>query len=580
MKLMLCYTPGVTLDTAVVRRERLNLSGTSLERPPHVSTKWRSQKLKRLHHSLRQAVPELRGLRPISSEDMDWCHEQCLRSTNFEDAKYWYQEANLLKRWVGGGDTPDSTQLVAEAVEKLLDANVACKYTNRVFSCGLDGNPHLDPAVVVRLKRARAIIARILGPMVTMDELFRACDFTPGATTGLRRKDGARHNKWEKASTVTFHAIPYVEAFQRWAGELPVPGWGVIQNFNKVFTVPKRFDALRTACLPNEWNGFFQKGLGKVTRRRMHRVKLLQQTAQEEHALLAKLGSATGLLTARDLKSASDTVALTLCDVLFPEWYVRLLSDFREPDGLLPDGSLVEWELLSSMGNGYTFEVETLLFYSIVKACCSKDSFVSVYGDDIIFPSQYSEKVDETLLACGFKINGSKSSRPGIPWMESCGGHFFLGRSVKPMFLQQYPTTLGDVIHLHNEIIRICEGKPRVGTRWHGVFSVCREIVPKIFWGPTGMQGCLWADWDEACPDWSSATQSWRIATVSRVSDESEDLSERTGAYLQQLWTRPGDDEANAFSEYSRSTDRERGAWAFVCRVGWPIVDRATWLCR
>jgi hypothetical protein len=86
------------------------------------------------------------------------------------------------------------------------------------------------------------------------------------------------------------------------------------------------------------------------------------------------------------------------------------------------------------MGSGHTFPLQTLLFYSIVKAVVElmgSRSKVDVYGDDIIFASQYSYYVVAVLRNLGFSINQDKSFFDG-PFRESCGGDYHTGVDVRP----------------------------------------------------------------------------------------------------------------------------------------------------
>lgn len=543
---------------------------------PFLPTAWRTRGLPRLHRALQEAIPALAT--GLVKSDSDYCYSQFMLSTSFEDRRYWYQETNLLKRYLGSEALPADERSSA-AVEKLLAANDRCKWTNDVFrtygSSRDEGG--LPPQIVRVLKRAESRIRRLLGRF-DLEELYSACNFTPGATTEYPRKLGALHNKWATASHVTFHAKPYAEGFVAWANMAGLQPEFVIDNFNSVFTVPKDTWCDRAAARPVTWNGFLQKGIGKMLRRRANRVGLLRPNAQEEHRLLAKLGSATMVLSARDLKSASDTLALFLCASVIPPDWMNVLDHLREPLGVTPAGEIVDWEFLSTMGNGYTFEVETLVFWAIVSACCGKESLVSVYGDDIIFPEKYSEVVDEVLSFCGFEVNGLKSSRKGVPFMESCGGHYYQGRSIKPMYLQRMPTSLGDVINLHNDIVRISDGRPAPTSRWFKVWSECRSVVPKKFWGPTGIQGVLWAEFDETCPGYNPWVQAHYVLSVSRAKASETDLHAHIGAYLQKLWELGGDT-ASETSVYRETGEQERGAWIYVYRQSWPLMCHVGKLC-
>ena len=191
------------------------------------------------------------------------------------------------------------------------------------------------------------------------------------------------------------------------------------------------------------------------------------------------------------------------------------------------------------MGNGYTFELETLLFYCLVEAVCGKDGRLSVYGDDIICPSNRAAVVTRLLKFCGFSLNEDKSFSEGF-FRESCGGHFYRGVDVKPFYIERYPRTLAQVINLHNDIVSWHAGMRPI-PRLIRIARQCRRMIPRSFWGPVGTPGTLWAEWDEARPSFSACSrpskpnlQCWRVRCVRQ-----EVLVQRheyyTGAYIAEL---------------------------------------------
>lgn len=597
-------TSGLTTDTRSPYRTKSGGSKDSASfpaRPPFVSRSRSQRKVSRLHQAIQSAFP-MHDLRALSSSAMEEHLRVALGASDWREMKDNYLLASVFKRYQSV-DTDNVEARVSAALDKLMESEVKCAETNRVFAGGLDrSNARIPMSYLPLLARARKHVARILGQF-RLDELPKACNFTPGATTEFTRKSGQLHNKWSKATHCTSRAMPYVEAFMRWSN---IPGLQRVLKINErntVFTVPKNFDRDRTACKPVTWNGFLQLGLGTMLRRRLRKEGLLQPDAQEYHGVLAKVASSVPGLVTRDLASASDCVALGLLEALLPTDWFRVIMDLREPTGILPDGTIVEWEKVSSMGNGFTFELETLVFYALVKACCSRESLVSVYGDDIIFPALHADKVDDVLTFCGFEINLSKSFGPPSLFRESCGGHFFGGNNVKPFYITRLPTTIGQVINLHNDVVRWTGDRPRPGTPLFDVWRLCREIVPREYWGPAPHQGVLWAEWDEARPAYHPDYQAWRVGCISFV-PQSQDLRERVvvetlyedsydpeevqvvvnqdelfGAYLQKLWCcDPLPWESTETSIYRSMTDREVRTWTYFDRAQWNRLTAET-LC-
>jgi len=132
------------------------------------------------------------------------------------------------------------------------------------------------------------------------------------------------------------------------------------------------------------------------------------------------------------LKSASDTVSDFLVrSVLPPEWLALL--DVARCDYSVVDGKEVKLEKYSAMGNGYTFELETLLFTAACIAAGSKD--YNVFGDDIIVEQSVAPDLIDFLQFLGFEVNESKTCLAGT-FFESCGVDVWHGRDVRPFFLK------------------------------------------------------------------------------------------------------------------------------------------------
>lgn len=576
MEQLWAYTPsGYTILGRIPKKRHPDVPGS---RPFHPLSRG---KMGNLHRQLTKALPALGQGGQLSSAIFDADFSQALQCHHSDDFKWWYLEANCLKRYQGKGLT-DPLLRKEKALEKLLDSEIRCRVSNErlhdLFSRGWVPN-HIHRA----LKRAKVEIANILGRF-DWDELPRACAFSSGATTEFPRRKALISNKWHEGGHITPRALPYATAFLKWAspdlfgegpGGLHCPRF-TIEDANVVFTVPKNFERDRTACKPVTWNSFLQKGIGSMFRKRAQRKRnLLQPDAQEYHGLLAKLGSATGALATMDLAGASDSISLALIAELLPGDWVRVLFDLREEYGLLPDGSRIRWEKISSMGNGFTFELETILFYALVRSVCSKGSLVSVYGDDIICPTRYAQDVAELLMYCGFEINREKTFVSG-GFRESCGAHYFRGVDVKPFYITDLPRTLGDVINLHNDIVRWHAGSP-ISDRWAPVHAACRELVPRSYWGPPSVEGVLWAEWDESRPVYARNLQAWRIRAITRDTAETLDRRCYVGSYLEQLW-KSGNEDASASSSYRVTGTRERGVYIFVDRAQWNRVTAET-LC-
>lgn len=468
----------------------------------------------------------------------DVCRSFAFSADDDSEFAWWYLRSQVFSKF-DDLDPSAGRQKIERAMSDFALAEAACARANeRLVEWW--SRAHLDKEV---WSRARALVGRILGPF-PMDEFPWRCGFGPGASTGVSRQRASHQNKWALAAHITEEALPYMSAFHQWAGMSQLNRFLRIVNGNRVTTVPKNFKKDRVIAIEPDWNAFLQKGVGALIRSRLQRFGLLQREAQEINSGLARLGSWTGHLATLDLSRASDSVSIALCEALVPEDWFRVLIDLRSPSGLV-NGEEVVYHKISSMGNGFTFELETLLFYALTCASCKKESWrnISVYGDDIICPAQHVDKVVETLNDAGFELNPEKSFSTG-PFRESCGGHWFKGRDVRPFYLKHDPIHLGDVVNTHNSIYDFCKARSMSD---FGLFSEVvrsyRRCVPRKYRGPQGYDGVLWSDWDEARPTWCSDEQTYHQHCFVKKPRGYKNVRFRSGALLSALWLNTPEDD-------------------------------------
>lgn len=232
---------------------------------------------------------------------------------------------------------------------------------------------------------------------------------------------------------------------------------------NRICFVPKDARTERTIAIEPAINLMIQLGIDHVIRSRLKRfgVDLDDQTKNQE---LARLGSMVddenGYVTI-DLSAASDSIALKLVELLIPKYWYDFLCDLRSPIGELGDNEIV-FEKISSMGNGYTFALESALFTAMVYAAIrSTGSSVrqrdfAVYGDDLIVRKRFLPTLLDILAKCGFKINQEKSFTSG-PIRESCGTDWFEGKPLRPVFITQLPTNTPELFNDYNRLKRVLE---------------------------------------------------------------------------------------------------------------------------
>jgi len=138
--------------------------------------------------------------------------------------------------------------------------------------------------------------------------------------------------------------------------------------------------------------------------------------------------------------------------------------ELRSPTTITPRWE-VRLEILSSMGNGYTFPLQTMIFCCAIRAvrrylCLGgyrAGSTWSVFGDDIIVPTFMYGRVIRLLELIGCTPNVNKSFAEG-PFRESCGKDYFLGIDIRPVYISvaEKPHRLCacDLFSLHNFFVR------------------------------------------------------------------------------------------------------------------------------
>lgn len=334
------------------------------------------------------------------------------------------------------------------------------------------------------LEVTRNVIVSIIGEVVPEEALIGA--FSGGASTSRKRTESYPASKYlgRADSTSASLDIWYESASC-------TPGWDKsaleinLVRGNVLFTVPKNATIDRCACKEPDINMFLQKGVGSVIRNRLRRCGV-NLNDQERNKSLARIGSLTGSLATLDLSSASDSVTTSAVELLLPPLWFSHLNALR-CDLTIIDGEEHRNEMFSSMGNGFTFELESLLFFSLARSCAYFEGIkgvISVYGDDIICPVELTDTLTWVLGWFGFEVNTDKSFSSG-PFRESCGGHFYNGYDITPFYVRAPIQKMTDLIHLGNSIRR-WSGRSEIGMlcpELEDFWSSIRDAVPKQLWG-------------------------------------------------------------------------------------------------
>lgn len=309
-----------------------------------------------------------------------------------------------------------------------------------------------DHALYSFIERVQRRIRKLVGPLP--DEISGR--FGPGATFESRGNVTLGEKFQELTCTEEcLDLLPFIERTAWGRALLRDNRWiPTVVRGNRFTTVPKDANKDRGICVEPGVNVFLQLGVGRHIRTRLRRVGIDLDEGQPHHRLLACEGSLSGDYSTIDLSSASDTVCTNLVRLLLPPEWFELLDALRSRRTWF-EGAWHYNQKFSSMGNGFTFELETLLFYAISKEACGGGATEDlwVYGDDIIVPTIYFQEVISALRYFGFTPNPRKSFGSGY-FRESCGGDFFSGVDVRPFYLKELPKAPEDWIAFHNGLVR------------------------------------------------------------------------------------------------------------------------------
>lgn len=353
------------------------------------------------------------------------------------------------------------------ALDKFIASERNCREVNRRFRTReLPGMGSVDAVLYCAQRK----ISRILGDVPPLSDL--SFSFGPGVNTSVKMTEA---NPRIKLSASLKCSTNLVSLIGELLAEFPIWGELGVERANsylaagihyfgpdllipvdtahshvslskgKLVFVPKNAKSHRSIIVEPILNGLFQKGVGKYIKDRLALagLNLSRSGAQEKNQHLARVGSLDGSLATLDLSSASDCISYGLVLELLPLPWFEFLEAGRTGEVFYTDkkGNRLDFELqkFSSMGNAYTFELESLIFWSLSLAVCEvlglSSENVRSYGDDIIVPVSATSLLIEVLTFCGFSLNKSKSYWSG-PFRESCGADFLNGLDIRPFYLK------------------------------------------------------------------------------------------------------------------------------------------------
>lgn len=361
----------------------------------------------------------------------------------------------LLKKYLG--DSPDSSA-DDTALELFLDNN------KRIGSLNSSGLPlkeeyrYLYDEIRYELERffKEPNGSLVSPPVLDVVSILENGSWGPGSNLGTRRTDF--HGK-VGMSLMTYTNRYWYIAFNAYTSQVS-PTWRSARKFadafygatqvdsNRLSFVPKKRDCSRTICTEPLLNMYIQKGIGSLISDRLasyYQIDIRYQPTLNRE--LARIGSEANRYGTIDLSMASDSISLRLIDEFLPRNVAEILKSIRSANTTLPDKRVVPLHMLSTMGNGYTFPLQTTIFAAVVRCCYRwlgikpanhivRPGNYAVFGDDIIVLKEVYDLVVDVLESLGFIVNTDKSYNIG-PFRESCGADWFRGQPCRPVSLKK-----------------------------------------------------------------------------------------------------------------------------------------------
>lgn len=392
------------------------------------------QILSKLNEDACSVYPHLRRPAFTTTKQVRECAYPHAHGTTPLLVKWTAQLEDFSKRFTYSDDVIPGHQLDIQAVEKFAATQVRLPA----------GRPQ-SQAVFKVLQKARQIVKTILRDY-DLDEHLKLCYFGSRAAKGvplrtsylderLKHLSGSsEHLYWFKTQCLDKDHL-LSEACS--CGEVKTPHLAQVATLT-LSPVPKKWNS-RRIIMPNTVVGnYWSNGLGSLIQCRLAEAGLDIRRLQEVHKMLACRYSRRRSHVTADLSAASDSFTWWLVRMLVPaRWFRELnmgrikLAHYEARHGT---PRLITMQSFMTMGIGFTFPLQTLLFYSLVRAIghlLHQDGVYSVYGDDLIYPRAIHSHVKFLFDRIGFKLNEDKT-HVTTSFRESCGGDYFDGVDVRP----------------------------------------------------------------------------------------------------------------------------------------------------
>lgn len=411
----------------------------------------------------------------------------------FRDPKYAYEYSStsiyrfkahaqldaLLKKYRFANDVYSDEELEEKSIDDYFDFQ-------KEFSSFFKG---YDPAVHAVLQRARKTARFILGKYEE-SEMLTYCRFGTNSSIGCPLASAHIDLKLTDVKAFTGSST-IAKWFKKNVYESDILFRSMFDRFHKKFSWDTKFlrvESLRLQTVPKTWkikrvitplpllDLYYSNGYGTYVAKRLSKIGLNISRLQQRHRRLVEKFSVTRTHVTADLTRASDCISSWLLNSILPrDWFVALKPILKNQ--LNYGGDQFFTSSVLPMGNGATFPLETLVFYCVLKAIQELGNvrgLISVYGDDIIYPSRMHKYVRILFPKLGFKLNLEKTFNRAF-FRESCGSDYYHGTDVRPFYFKGESRLLSKT-KLVAEIYKVING---LHDRWD--YSELRNTFRVLF---------------------------------------------------------------------------------------------------
>lgn len=440
---------------------------------------------------------------------------------NYDNPALYYKDAvvgELLRKFA---DHDTGMDLKSDAIEGFLSSERRNKATNvylKHLRCNNGSYTACDVRMIDFLSAVREKVSSLMGPL-PRDLVGR---FGKGSTFADIGKYITVPDKMSSRPTITEGSVDFLPFWQgtSWFKSLctsfPEHSQPEVVRGNRFISVPK--DALkeRGICIEAGLNVYFQLAVGshwKEQLKKHFRYDLF--SAQDRHRSMAREASLTGRWATVDLRNASDLFSYELVRAVCPQQWFDVLDSLRAHYTEV-SGKWHRLEKFSSMGNGFTFELMTIILTAILyvlgegryalrgsevrvnnefykysfenrEVRVEADGDISVFGDDIICPPDIALVLLKCLPALGLEANEKKTFLSG-GFRESCGGDYFLGEDVRAFNLKKDPfENNASIIGFANAIRRLgrqhrsgVAGFCDYGRTWRSIYNALPSDIRRL----------------------------------------------------------------------------------------------------